>query len=270
MQACVSQLPPARDSDDRVFTTSHAVIQLDGASAFVPVPVPPARYADELGGSLRDRLEREPGSELPTVLADAIADVAHRLELRPGRSPSSTVTILREHADWIDILVLGDNLVVLPRTVLTDDRLSTLDLAPSRRYRQRLAEGSGFDDTHSTILRELQTQQAVRRNRPGGYWIAETDPDAAHHAVVHRCPADDVPWAVLATDGAYKPIRHLGLDDWPRLAAMDEDAIHRILARCEDWERHSDPAAQELPRAKRHDDKSLVVLRRSGAPSSTA
>ncbi|MET9260516.1 hypothetical protein [Amycolatopsis sp. NPDC004079] len=266
MQARVSQLPPAHDSDDRVFTTARAVIQLDGASAYVPVPVPPARYADELGDSLRRGLERDPGADLAAVLAAAIGDVARLSRLQPGRSPSSTVTILREHAGWIDVLILGDNLVVLPDAVLTDDRMSNLDLAPSRRYRERLAGGSGFDDTHRALLRELQTQQAARRNRDGGYWIAETDPDAARHAVVHRFPAREIPWAVLATDGAYKPMRHLGLDDWPRLATMDDDALHSLLVQCENWESHNDPAAQRLPRAKRHDDKSLVVLRRSSSP----
>ncbi|WP_093575310.1 hypothetical protein [Amycolatopsis rubida] len=64
-------------------------------------------------------------------------------------------------------------------------------------------------------------------------------------------------------------MRHLGLDDWPRLATMDEDAIHRLLVRREDWERHSDPAAQQLPRAQCHDDKGLVMLRRPGTMSTT-
>ncbi|WP_284741839.1 hypothetical protein [Amycolatopsis sp. RTGN1] len=261
MDTVTCQLPAIHASDDKIATTDNAVIMLDGASAFVPVPVAPAVYADELATRLTRELVRTPGDDLVELLAAAIHDVAGRLDLRPGRSPSSTVTILRAHDGWLDVLLLGDNLVVLPGATLTDPRLSQLDLEPGRRYRKRLAHGTGFDETHRSILRELQTQQAARRNRAGGYWIAEADPAAACHALTRRFRLDDVPWAGLATDGAYKPMRHLGLDDWPRLASCDAAVLQRILRRCENWEARRDPAAIELPRAKRHDDKSIAFAR---------
>jgi len=260
MQTTAFQLPPVHRSDDKIITTARAVIMLDGTSAFIPVPIPPAVYATELGEQLKQQLGRQPGGDLPELLAAAIRDVAVRLNLRPGRSPSSTVTIVRDHEGWIDVLVLGDNLVALPGTTITDDRLSRLDLPPSRRYRARLVDGAGYDETHQAILRELQTQQAARRNRAGGYWIAEADPTAAYSAVVQRLRTEDVPWAVLATDGAYKPIMHLGLADWPQLATFDVDALQQILRRCESWEAQRDPTGVNLPRAKCHDDKSLAVI----------
>jgi hypothetical protein len=234
---------------------------LDGASAFVSVPVPPAVYAHELGATLQRQLAHVPGGDLVELLAEAIHEVATLLDLRPGRSPSSTVTILREHDGWLDVLLLGDNLVVLPETTITDTRLSRLDLAPSKRYRQRLASGCGFDETHRALLHQLQTQQAVRRNRPGGYWIAEAEPSAAQRALVSRFRTAEVPWVGLATDGAYKPMQHLGLDDWPQLASADTSTLKQILRRCENWEAHDDPAGTKLPRAKRHDDKSIAMVR---------
>ncbi|WP_143267186.1 hypothetical protein [Amycolatopsis thailandensis] len=228
----VAQAPPFHDSDDKVIALGNGVIMLDGASAFVPGPVPPGVYADALGTGLRRHLDNDPAADLTGVLADTIHDVAVHLDLRPGHSPSSTVTILRAHDGWTDILMLGDNLAVLPGLTITDPRLSRLDLEPSCLYRHRLAQGTGFDQTHRAFLHELQTQQAARRNRPGGYWIAEADPTATQHAIVHRIRADDVPRAVLATDGAYKPMRHLGITDWPTISSASAADLDGILKQC--------------------------------------
>ncbi|MFI5593610.1 hypothetical protein ACIA5G_51900 [Amycolatopsis sp. NPDC051758] len=259
MEIASAQLPAIEASDDKIVTMANGVIMLDGASAFVPVPVPPAVYAAELGTQLKDHLVHAPGADLVEVLAEAIHDVAARFDLCPGESPSSTVTIVREHDGWLDMLLLGDNLVVLPTTIITDTRLSRLDLEPTRRYRQRLAGGFGFDAAHRAILRELQTQQAARRNRPGGYWIAEAEPAAAANALVRRFRIAEVPWVGLATDGAYKPMQHLLLDDWPQLASAEPEVLEQVLRRCEKWEAQDDPAGVDLPRAKRHDDKSIAI-----------
>jgi hypothetical protein len=42
-----------------------------------------------------------------------------------------------------------------------------------------LPQAAGYDDHHAALLREMQTQQAEERNKPGGYGIAEADPTAA-------------------------------------------------------------------------------------------
>ncbi|GAB3480779.1 hypothetical protein [Amycolatopsis cihanbeyliensis] len=260
MRVSAAQLPAAADSDDRVFTTENAVIMLDGATAFLPVPVAAGTYADRLGRHLRDALNAAPDGDLREVLAGAIERTAHALEISPGASPSSTVTIARELEHTVDILVLGDNLVMLPDETLTDDRMDRLDLAPRRKYRERLAAGSGYDDEHLALLGELQIRQAECRNQPGGYWIAEADPASAEHALVTTRTPGSTPWAVLATDGAYTTMDYLGLDDWPTMPTADANDLGALLHHCEAWEAHADPDAQELPRAKRHDDKSLAVV----------
>ncbi|SFP35918.1 hypothetical protein SAMN05421810_102355 [Amycolatopsis arida] len=269
MRVATAQLPggdggdggdDSDDSDDRVFTTGDAVIVLDGASAFLPVPVPAATYADVLGKRLRDLLNAGPDRGLRDVLADGIAHTATVLGLSPGDSPSSTVTIVRQRDDDVDVLILGDNLVVLPDEVLTDDRMDQLDLPPRRRYRERLADGHGYDEEHQATVREQQVQQAERRNRPGGYWIAEADPAAAEHAILTRRPVREAPWAVLATDGAYNTMDYLGLDDWTVLAHADATDLADALRQCDTWEAHGDPTGQALPRPKRHDDKTLAAV----------
>ncbi|WP_306999418.1 hypothetical protein [Amycolatopsis thermophila] len=263
MRVATAQLPPIEDSDDKIFTTPNAVIVLDGASAFVPVPVPASTYADELGRQIVACLTEQPDAELQGVLAEAIALTAKALELEPGRSPSSTVTMLRQTNGVVDLLSLGDSVAILPDEVLTDERMDELDLAPRRQYRQRLAEGGGYDEAHRALLRQLQTQQGERRNRPGGFWIAEASPEAAHHALVEHRPVSAVPWAVLATDGAYNTMTHVGLTDWERIAGASSDELARILDRCQQWERDKDPHARKLPRAKRHDDKAIAAVQLS-------
>ncbi|WP_167111008.1 hypothetical protein [Amycolatopsis viridis] len=84
MRVATAQLPPIEDSDDKIFTTSNAVIVLDGASAFVPVPVPASTYADRLGRELVACLNERPDADLGVVLADAIEASASALELKPG------------------------------------------------------------------------------------------------------------------------------------------------------------------------------------------
>ncbi|MDV6011110.1 hypothetical protein F8178_01210 [Haloechinothrix sp. LS1_15] len=265
-----AQLPAIHDSDDKIFTAGHAVVVLDGASAFLPVPVPASVYADHLGSYLRDALNAAPDADLRRLLADGIEHTARQLDLTPGRSPSSTVAIARELDKRVEFLLLGDSVIVLPEEVLTDARMDDLDLEPRRRYRERLAAGHGYDSEHTALLRELQEQQAARRNQPGGYWIAEADPVAAEHALVASHPVSTAPWAVLLTDGAYTTMDHLGLDDWPHLVHSDTGKLADMLHHCEAWEAHGDPDAGELPRAKRHDDKSLAAVRFTALPACIA
>lgn len=258
MDVTAAQLPPG-GGDDAIVTTGQGVIMLDGASAFIPVPVPAAVYAEHLAQQLAKVMDTRPEGDLRGILADSIANTAHDLDLRPGKSPSSTVIILRQTGSYADCLVLGDSLAILAGHPITDDRLAEVGRQLREQYRGRLAEGHGYDQEHRRLLQELQREQARHRNQPSGYWIAEADPQAADHALVTRHPADTVPWAVLATDGAYKSMTHLGLADWPALRQASRQDLADVLQRCQTWETVEDSDGQKLPRAKRHDDKSLAV-----------
>ncbi len=201
------------------------------ANWYLPAPFP---------GSTSKRSKRTPRH--PPVLAS-----------RPGRGHK------RRRGHGGDAL-LNSERVPARYGVLTDDRLAALRLPQQQQYRQRLAAGNGYDGTHRELLRALQREQLRHRNRPRGYWIAAADPAAARHARTLTLPASTVNWTVLATDGAVHTARHLGLDDWPALARSGPAALTRILERCQDWEEHADPAGRLFPRAKRHDDKTIVSV----------
>ena len=179
--------------------------------------------------------------------------------------PSSTVAMARTTGSQVDLLVLGDSFIFYDTgsgaAVLTDDRLAALGLPEQRKYRERLWAGGGYDPTHRALLRRLQRQQRQHRNRPEGYWIAEKDPAAAGHARTLTLPASTTCWTVLATDGAVNTAQHLGFDDWQAIAHYDPAELARLLQRCHDWEEHTDPGGQRLPRAKQHDDKTIASVR---------
>jgi hypothetical protein len=264
MRIAAAQLPEPPRGADRVAVTANAAVVLDGASAIEPVSVPPGVYADHLGMAITAALTAYPGAPLTGVLAEAITATATELGLAGDHCPSSTVAIARTDSGRVDLLALGDSFIFYdtgPGTgVLTDDRLAGLGLPQRQPYRQRLAAGNGYDDTHRQLLHALQREQRKHRNRPGGYWIAEADPAAAWQASTLSIPATTTSWAVLATDGAVNTARHLGLDDWPALARSSPAALTQFLARLHDWEGHTDPGGQRFPRAKRHDDKTIVSV----------
>ncbi len=262
MRVTTAMLPDDDASQDRVFTTSFAVIMLDGASAFVPVDVSPGTYVDTLGGFLVEHLTEHPEVDLTDALAAAIQRSAALLDLHPGVSPSSTVAIARQRDDDVDLLVLGDSQIATPFCIYVDDRIARFADAQRAAYRVRLAGGYGYDDTHRELLRALQTEQSRHRNIDGGYWIAEAVPAAAHHAITTSLSIDAAPWLVLATDGAYRPMQHLGLDDWSAVAAKDSTDLDGLLNALHRWETDDDADGLALPRAKRHDDKTIAVVLR--------
>lgn len=252
-----AMLPDARSSQDRIFVTSSAVIVLDGATAFVPVHVASDLYVDTLGRGLIEALTKEPANTLSDSLAQAIEQTARQLELQPGRSPSSTAAIVRQKGETVDYLVLGDTQIATADAVIVDDRIAEVAPAERAHYRERLANGGGYDETHRVNLRALQTEQAKHRNQPDGYWIAEADPRAAMHAMTGTLTS---PWAVLASDGAFRVMTHLGLDDWATVAGQNSEELSNLLATLGRWEAQADPNGNHLPRAKRHDDKTIAAI----------
>lgn len=264
MRIRTAQLPDAERSQDRAFVTTQAVVVLDGASPFVPVDVPTTAYVDVLGREISNNVHDSPDRDLAEIVAGAIATTVHELNLAGDASPSSTITILRAREDRVELYTLGDSALYYGNEhvshELIDYRLDDLCLPERTEYRRRLSDGCGYDDTHRELLAALQRRQRTQRNREGGYWIAAAEPEAAHQAFMRNIPAQDLTWAVLATDGAYEPMVHLGLDGWHEVSRMDEAALVDVLTRCRTWLKQSDPDGATLPRSKVADDMTLAAI----------
>lgn len=160
----------------------------------------------------------------------------------------------------IDVLVLGDGQVATPEACLRDERIAEFGTRHRSQYRSRLRAGSGFDDEHAHHLSQLQMEQSKHRNRPDGYWIAEADPRAAEHSITASFDPSIAPWSVLASDGVYRPLENLGNPDWFEIASRDAAGLEALLLECETSEER-DHSGRAMPRAKRHDDKSVAVVR---------
>jgi hypothetical protein len=250
---------------DRVFVTDHAVIVLDGATAFEPIEVEPGAYADTLGSFVAEQLDCRPNVDLAATAAAAINSTVEKLRLAPGRSPSSTLSILRLRDDVVDMYVLGDSPVYYGQAPaiqrLTDDRLAKIATEERERYIARLRAGNGYDDAHKAAMAALQHAQHYSRNIDGGYWIAESEPGAATHGLLVTMQRSEISWAVLATDGGANFIDFSSnCPDWSLIAQFDSDQLAGILASIHEWESSSDPDGVILPRAKRHDDKTLAAV----------
>jgi hypothetical protein len=254
----------ASSDEDRLVVTDDAVIVLDGATAHDPDMPSAGAYVDHLSSELARSID-DP-SPLTSILEQSIARTATALGIAPGAAaPSSTVVLVRIEPEAVDAIVLGDSSVIVGLSsgavqVLTDDRLSKLRLPEADLYRRLLADGQGYGGRHRKVLQELQVAERARRNQQDGYWIAEADPHAANHALHVRYPLREVAWVIAATDGAFDLIPTLGVT-WHEVADMSTPQLDQLLRDVQTWEAETDPDGLALPRAKRHDDKTVAVVR---------
>jgi len=158
-------------SEDKIFVTGSAVVMLDSASAFTSAAVSVSAYADRLGRNLCHGLDGEGDPDLRTILADAIDRTARELDLSPGRSASSTVTIARQNGTDAEFLILGDNLIALPGETITDDRLHQLGLDGAYKTMAHL----GLDDWKA--LSDASPGDLLAVLRQGQDWEESHDPE---------------------------------------------------------------------------------------------
>ncbi len=223
----------------------------------------PGWFAGRLGEVLARALPG--GPSIPDVVAAAIEEVRDVERLVPETSPTSTVAIARWSADIVETYVLCDSIVAVlhedgSEMVHTDDDLGDVLGEKRLEYRSRLAAGHGYDEGHRALLIELQREQARLRNVPGGYYVAGTDPAAAYHGVQSTTDRTGVSGLLLATDGV-DPARHPRARSWRDLYAEAlEHGPDRVLRDLHVAEA-ADPDGRRWVRSKRHDDKTLVVVR---------
>lgn len=242
----------------------NAVVLLDGATSLDPDLPTGGWYASRLAGELAGRLAGYPDTDLADLLAAAIKSVARDHGLVPGRSPSSTVALLRWNATVVEGLVLADSPIVAftasGPSVLADTRIDRLP--PGAGYRRQLSTGGGYGENHLVALRKAVESNARRRNTEDGFWVAEADPDAAHQAERMTWPRESLTTVLMASDGVTCGVDTYGVfADWQELhdlalSSGPEAVLDRVRAA-----ELSDPDGVRWPRPKPHDDQALVVAR---------
>jgi hypothetical protein len=218
-------------------------------------------YVSHLGPQLL-ALASDPSRSLADALAEAIRQVA---SLHPGcdlthpGTPSATVVLLRTLDKGADYLALADAVLLLDTTdglkVVSDERVD--QLAAKERAAAQVPSGSALK-----LRRRAQFTKALRRNRnrPGGYWVAAADPQAASQAITGSLPSKTLHRAVLLSDGASRLVDLFKLATWEELVALlDENGPDGLLHQIRAAEA-IDPEGRQWPRTKHSDDATAVYL----------
>ena len=232
---------PGQVNEDYAICGPDWAVVLDGATApagiasgcIHDVPWLVRRIAASLSGRLP--LSRAP---LTDILAAAIEDTrsahADTCDLANPDSPSTTVSIVRVNGDGLDYLTLGDSPIVLwepgrGTQVFIDDRTAHL---PGGR----------------PLVRSL-------RNKPDGFWIASTVPEAAHQAVTGSARLHHDSEVALLTDGVTRLVDCYGYT-WDGLfAQLRASTPGALITSVRDLERD-----RPVPSGKQHDDATAVHL----------
>jgi hypothetical protein len=235
------------------------VIVLDGASEPDPTDRNGGWYAEVLGRQIQECLLDRPVHDLAGTLGAAIRHVADQYGLRRG-GPSATVSIVRWDTSFIEALVLGDSSVVA-----LNRRGTVVDLVDHRLREVARQERLAFDDLVDAVELHLAWQALVAaereaRNRPGGYWIAETDPKAATEALRGLWQLSDITAVLVVTDGVTVGVDDYGIPaTWADAIAVAERDPGELVNLIHDTEA-SDPNCVKWPRSKRHDDKAVALV----------
>lgn len=246
-----SEASPGKPNDDFAVVGLDWAILLDGATA--PEHIDSGCVHDvpwlvrHLGGELASSLIASPDVPLVDSLVDAISMTcnAHKAtcDLDNPDSPSATVSLLRRRGPHLDYLLLADSPLVLDLDgdghplLLVDDRTAHLP-----------------DYSFAGVR--------AARNKPGGFYVASTLPEAAYEAVRGTMPADHVRRGALLTDGASRLVDLFELMTWTELLDLLQTAGPReLIARTRETERQGALPADGR-RRKTHDDATAIYLSR--------
>lgn len=234
---------PGRANEDYVLCGPDWIAVLDGATAAPGVDsgcVHDVRWlVRRVAAAVAARMPLA-GMPLDDLLAAAITEVRglHGPDCDLGNpdSPSTTVSLCRVTGRMLEYLVLADSPAALRDPcgsvrVFADDRIEHL---PGPR----------------PYPRELVRR---KRNQPGGFWVASTNPDAAYHAV--RGTAEVVPGSELAvfTDGASRITDIYGQSWESTFGMLREKGPQALITAVRELEAENPP-----PYGKAHDDATAV------------
>jgi Protein phosphatase 2C len=264
--------PATRDqpNDDFVAATTDAAVLLDGvgtpAGSHSGCVHGVAWFVRRLGTALLARLAGDDHTDLAACLADAIVHVRglheRTCDLSHAGTPSATVVAVKQTATTLDYLVLSDSVLAVDRDgevqVVTDAREAEI----GRELRRHMDSLAGGTADHVAAHREYVEGLRAFRNRPGGFWVAGSEPEAAAEAVTGSVSRSDVRAVALLSDGASRLADRFELATWTEvfktLDAYGPEALLRQVREAED----GDPAGAKWPRGKLHDDATIAYCTR--------
>ncbi len=262
---------PGRTNEDYAIAIGNLVAVFDGVTQPDGIGSgcvhSPTWYVRRLVARLYAAYTSTPEAVVTQLLADAIdavrGDHGGQCDLRHPATPASTVCALKVGEDQAEYLVLGDSPLVLEVgtevTVIADDRFRT---TIARMRDRTLVPGDVGSVGQTDRIRQFTPEKYQHINRPGGYWIAAADPQAAFEAVSGEIPVRGpalVLRAALLTDGASCAVDDYGLYDWPALLDLVTGPGPAELLRQVRAVERADPDGWAQVRYKRHDDATVAA-----------
>lgn len=254
---------PGRPNEDAVVVTADLAIVVDGAG----VPHGGCHhgvtwYSQTLAAQTLAALTGHPDLPLAEGLStalQAVADLhADTCDLASPTTPCAAIGILRIGPDRIDTLALSDVTVVVDGP---DGPQITCDLGIERLAGTEPDTLAGLrigSAEHQHALAELVARQTATRNRPNGWWVAASDPTAAHHADTNTYPRHGTHRVGIYSDGATRPVDQMNLYDWPAWLDQTEKLGPTALIHHIRTIENDDPHGLRHPRTKNHDDATLA------------
>jgi hypothetical protein len=244
----------------------------DGATATGQPAIPDAGsdaqwLVRRLDGTIRRMIGRfgdEPLADLARRLIEDVRQGLDDLGLEPDRlTPYASGALLRATPGHVDYLVLGDVTV----TVTAGGRYEA-HTDPDAARLARVALDLATRYSGEELRCHQQEFERTYVNRPDGYWVFGTVPEAAAHGVSGRFRLDAPGLALLATDGFARVVEVFDLaPSWPALldalAAGGADSVRSVIGRLRELE--ADPAHTGVDLMKSSDDATAMLLRLGGS-----
>ncbi|MBK3623619.1 integrase [Streptomyces sp. MBT49] len=257
---------PGQQNEDFAAAAPRAAVLLDGAGvagAETGCTHGIAWFSSTLGGLLLSTITAHPARSLADCLADSIRVVRSlhegNCDLTYRASPTSTVVAVRAGAGALEYLVLGDSTLLLAdedgkTTAITDQRLDEV----GKRLRGPVDELLTGSPEHAAALARYRDALTGLRNRPGGFWIAGPDPQAAEHALTGVVPLENLASVTLLSDGATRLIDSFDLATWDTTkAVLDSSGPGELIRHVREAE-GGDPDGRRWPRGKATDDATVL------------
>lgn len=255
-----------RANEDFAAATADTLVLLDGAGTPAGSDSGCIHGVAWVTRQLGSQITVEAGNadqSLSACLKNAISSVRamHQdtCDLAHSGTPSATVIVVRQVADRAEYLVLADSVLVFDvdgesPIVVTDDREAQIGRV-HRRAMDALPSGT---PEHSAALRQYVETLRSYRNADGGFWVADSNPVAAEHAVTGSQPLKNLRAIALLSDGASRLTDRFQLEDWQgTLALLSAGGPRALIGRVRAAE-HSDPTGERWPRGKAYDDATAV------------